>query len=167
MALEIERRFLLNGLPDLPYILTLRIRQGYLGEGEKRVRLRERASSCGGASWYLCKKSGQGLVREEKELPIDYGHFELLWPLFEECSLTKTRHVFNEGDDLNWEIDRFDGLDLPSGAPLVLMEVELPHPRYELSIPSSLSPFVIREVTEDPRWTNSSLARHGLPLDRP
>ncbi|MBU1239388.1 hypothetical protein KKF84_05525 [Myxococcota bacterium] len=163
MALEIERRFLLTSLPDVPWATFVRIRQGYLGEHPHEVRLREQTVSCCGASWVLCKKSGTGLVREETELPVTKAHFDMLWPLFQERSIEKTRHVYTTGDFLNWEVDLFEHLRLASGAPLIIMEVELPHPSYALTIPSELASLVLREVTGESQWLNTSLARHGLP----
>ena len=42
---------------------------------------------------------------------------------------------------------------------LVLAEVELPSAAMEPALPFWLRPFVLREVTGDPAWLNSSLAR--------
>ncbi len=68
--------------------------------------------------------------------------------------ITKNRYViFNQGH--RWEIDEFLG----NLAGLWLAEVELTSEFEEFQIP----PWVRQEVTEDPRYTNASLAKHGAP----
>ncbi len=92
------------------------------------------------------------MQRTEIEEPTTREVFELLWPLTEGCRVRKRRYVVREGD-LVWEIDEF--LDRE----LVLAEVELSHPAERPVLPDWLAPYVEREVTEDPRYTNLSLAR--------
>lgn len=46
--------------------------------------------------------------------------------------------------------------DQPPG--LVLAEVELPEARHPASPPAWLAPFIEREVTDDPRYTNRAIA---------
>jgi CYTH domain-containing protein len=54
-----------------------------------------------------------------------------------------------------WEVDRF--LDLP----VVLAECELGSADERLEMPAWLAPFVVREVTEEPAFRNSELARRA------
>jgi CYTH domain-containing protein len=70
--------------------------------------------------------------------------------------LRKRRYRVPQGD-LVWEIDQFLDRDL------VLAEVELPGPRSEVSIPEWLRPHILREVTEDPAYTNAHLASVPKP----
>ena len=57
--------------------------------------------------------------------------------------------------DFVWEIDEF--LDRE----LVLAEVELPTPATRPALPHWLADYVVREVTEDNRYTNYELAKSG------
>ena len=167
MAQEIERRFLLKHLPDLTWHATIRIRQGYIGDNAYEVRLRERAVSCGPVTCQLCRKEGTGLVREEHELDITPAHFAMLWPLAAARSLKKVRQIHSTGDLLAWEFDLFESLTRDDGSPLALLEVELPHPRYELTLLPEVLPLIEAEITGLPEWLNSSLAKNGLPTAVP
>jgi adenylate cyclase len=162
---EIERVFLLRGMPPLPPHAELwEIEQGYLpppGSGaDLEGRLRRQVE--GGATRHLLtRKRGLGIVRSEEEREISAEEFAKWWPRTEGRRLRKTRHrVAAEG--VIWEIDRFEGLEL------VLAEVELPDPRTPIEIPAWLAPLIVREVTEDPRYRNFELARRGglLPEER-
>lgn len=164
-SLEIERVFLLRGMPPLPPAEEVwEIEQGYLprtrtadGSGwtsEGRLR-RVRTGGC--TRCYLTRKQGEGLVREETEREIPEIEFEQRWGETSGRRLRKVRHRVRAEGCL-WEIDRF--LDLP----LVLAEVELPDVDAEVALPDWLSPWIVREVTEDPRYRNSALAfGGGLP----
>ena len=85
---------------------------------------------------------------------IDAATFEREWPRTEGMRLRKIRTRITEGDRV-WEIDRF--LDLP----VALAECELPAADAPLTIPPWLAPYVEREVTEEPAFRNSALARRA------
>ena len=53
---------------------------------------------------------------------------------------------------MTWEIDEFPDRNL------VMAEVELPSPSTEVTAPDWLRPHVVREVTDDPAYTNYRLA---------
>jgi CYTH domain-containing protein len=65
----------------------------------------------------------------------------------------KRRHTVRGSDDLVWEIDEFLDRDL------VLAEVELPSAETEFELPSWLSEALNREVTDDEKYSNLSLAQ--------
>ncbi|MCO5297353.1 MAG: CHAD domain-containing protein [Fimbriimonadaceae bacterium] len=149
--LEIERKFLLRAVPERAQSAPcVEIEQGYF-QAREGERLR-RTCQDGRVSWVRTWKRGEGLVREELEEPLDEREFERLWPLTEGWRLKKRRYFVQEGE-LKWEIDEFEGLDL------VLAEVELPSVDTEAAIPQWLADALVREVTGDPRYANSSLAR--------
>ena len=78
-AVEIERKFLLDALPDgLDTVRADRIEQGYLAIGADgvEVRVRRRAGTS-----TLTVKSAPGELRVEEEIPIDDRRFASLWPL--------------------------------------------------------------------------------------
>lgn len=161
--LEIERVFLLRGLPPLPPNAEAnRLQQGYLdaasGEASAGVeafmegRLRRWTRPDGSVACFHTVKRGRGIVREEIERTITEAEFEAAWPRTGERRIEKTRYRVREGD-LVWEIDRFDRL------PLVLAEVELPAADHPLETPPWLDGWIVREISEDPRYRNAELAR--------
>lgn len=156
MSLEIERRFLIPEIPAgwLEAAKAKPIRQGYLIIEEQRVlRVREKAGK-----YIMTVKSGFGLTRHEQEQLIDEELFAMLWPLTEGRRNIKTRHT-RDIDGLTFELDIF-AEDL---APLVMLEVEFAD---EAQARQFVPPaYCGREVTEDERYNNASLALFGLPED--
>ena len=148
--LEIERKYLLQSLPQFPATArSYRMDQGYFADEPGRVR-RTRAPD-GTVTYTHTVKKGVGLVREEIERELTADEFESLWPRTAGRRLTKTRTKVPE-DDLVWEIDDYDALDL------VVAEVELPTPDTKVAVPDWLAPHVIREVTGEPEYQNYELA---------
>lgn len=158
--LEIERAWLLRGEPSLPATRSsIHIEQGYmLGPDGVRhgARLRRAVDAAGGVQCTMTRKSGMGLVRQEEEHTLDATAFDDLWPQTLGRRLSKIRHIVPQGP-LRWEIDAFIGIDL------WLAEVELPSVDTVVEPPPWLAPWIVREVTEDPRYRNSALALRGLP----
>lgn len=161
MPAEIERVFLLRGLPDpMPAGEAWRIEQGYLPPAsgadptqlEGRLRRIERPD--GSVEFVHTVKRGLGLVREETERTIGREEFERHWPRTEGRRLRKVRTRIAHGHQV-WEVDRF--VDLP----VVLAECELDRPDEPVEMPAWLVPLVVREVTEEPAFRNSELARRA------
>jgi len=65
--------------------------------------------------------------------------------------LRKRRYLVSDGT-LVWEVDEF--LDRA----LVLAEIELPTANTEVTVPEWLAPSIVREVTDEPAFTNLRLA---------
>jgi CYTH domain-containing protein len=130
---------------------TVEIRQGWLPGERLRERLRQ-TDAPAGTHYERTVKLGMGIERIEIQEATTSRVFQALWPLTEGCRIHKRRHRVREGD-LVWEIDEF--LDRP----LWLAEVELTHADQEVAPPDWLAPFVERDVTDDPRYTNLKLAR--------
>jgi len=149
---EVERKYLLNGLPpaatDAP---SVEIDQGYL-PGERLIERLRRIHAAGGDELVRTVKEGSGLVRLEVEEAVAPEVFDGLWPLTEGLRIRKRRYRVADGD-LIWEIDQFLDRDL------VLAEVELPTAEAEAPIPDWLHPWIEREVTEDPGYGNFELSR--------
>lgn len=146
---EIERKFLLDGMPDDAGAATrTSLRQGYLAlDGDVEVRLRQAGERC-----TLTVKGGRGLVRLEEELDLDAPRFEALWPLTEGRRLEKTRYALPLAGGLLCELDEYHG----PLAGLLVAEVEFPSPAAAAAFapPSWLR----REVTGDDRYANRTLA---------
>ena len=152
--LEIERKYLLTGLPDsLKGTPSILIDQGWLPGKRIQERLR-RTRSVEGIRYYRTVKSGSGLVRSQVEERISRKAFQDLWPLTAHKRIRKRRYKVADGN-LTWEVDRFLDRDL------VLAEVELPTPDTEVSLPTWLEAFLVREVTDNIKYQNVNLARRA------
>ena len=153
LSYEIERKYLLRGQP--PRIVgapSLEIDQGYIPGDRIRERIR-RARDANNVWYYRTIKMGSGIQRIEIEEEATEAFFNAVWPLTLGRRVRKRRyHVDDNG--LLWEIDEF--LDRPS---LWLAELELTHADQSVAIPDWLAPFLEREVTDDPSYTNRALAR--------
>jgi CYTH domain-containing protein len=148
---EIERKFLLTGLPPLERAEgSVEIEQGYL-PGERLIERLRRIQSDHGVELVRTVKEGSGVTRLEVEEVVTPDVFARLWPLTEGRRLRKRRFRVADGN-LTWEVDKFLDRDL------VLAEVELPGELTEVRIPGWLQPHMDREVTEDSAYTNFRLA---------
>jgi CHAD domain-containing protein/CYTH domain-containing protein len=151
-GIEIERKYLLSGLP--PHALDSRseaIEQGWLPGTELVERLRH-VQSADGDAWYRTVKSGQGIQRIEIEERTTQPLFDALWPLTEQCRVRKRRYLVTNGT-ATWVVDQFLDRDL------VLAEIELPAPETPVEIPEWLKEYLVREVTTEPEYVNRALAR--------
>lgn len=155
-AEEIERKFLVSDLPDLTNARTEAIRQGYLTSPDDSVEVRIRQI---GENYFITRKSGSGLTREEHEAHIDGVAFSRLWPATAARRIEKTRWTAPLSDQWQFELDIFDGA--LSGLKLVEVEFENASAARAFVPPAWFG----REVTEDERFSNASLALHGL-VDR-
>jgi CHAD domain-containing protein/CYTH domain-containing protein len=149
---EIERKFLLTGLPPLEGARgPLEMEQGYL-PGERLVERLRRVRSDDGVELVRTLKEGSGLIRLEIEEAVTPEVFDRLWPLTEGRRLRKRRYRVAD-EDLTWEIDEFLDRDL------LLAEVEIPPGLLaDVEVPGWLLPYVEREVTEDSEYSNFRLA---------
>jgi CYTH domain-containing protein len=153
MTVEIERKFLLSALPRMPQALdVVEIDQGYIPGTNVLERLRRQRSRDGTVRYFRTVKLGSGLERLEFEDETDAQTFEHLWLLTEGQRLQKRRYMVPAGD-LTWEVDEF------TDRRLHLAEVELPERDTQVIVPDWLKPVVVRDVTDERRYTNRSLAR--------
>lgn len=117
--MEIERKYLMD-LSTLPFrkedFPCRSIEQGYLCTAPV-VRIRRDNDS-----YFLTYKSKGLMVREEYNLPLTESSYLHLREKIDGRLISKKRYVIPLGEDLNLELDVFEG-DL---APLVLGEVEFP-----------------------------------------
>ncbi len=151
-GVEIERKFLLPGLPpSMPAAETHEIAQGYL-PGERLIERLRRDRTKGTERFLRTVKVGAGVVRMEFEEETTRDLFDHLWPLTQGKRLVKRRHVV-ESPEHTWEIDEF--LDRA----LVVAEVELTDADAPVTIPDWLAACVEREVTGDREYLNVNLAR--------
>lgn len=154
MALEIERKFLVNGDFRSEVLEATRIVQGYLCSAPGRtVRIRTRDSKA-----YITIKGSAGITgftryEWEKEIPPEEAEELLL--LCEQTLIEKTRYLIKYGNHL-FEVDEFSG----ENAGLIIAEVELKSEDEYFEKPVWLG----EEVTGDIRYYNSYLS--GNPYSR-
>lgn len=158
MGTEIERRFRIDseayldaGLGEVKLLRKVMIWQGYVST-DPVVRVRITDSN---DAWLTIKGQG-GIQRSEWEYPIPLRDAQELFDLA--CRrnriLTKRRYKV-EFEGHVWDVDKFTG---PLQG-LWIAEIELRSPDELFARP----PWLRDEVTEDPRYSNVSLAEHGLP----
>jgi len=155
MPVEIERKFLVvNDAWRSSASVGQRFCQGYLAGGHGvTVRIRR----AGPQAFITVKGRAVGPARPEYEYPIPVEEAEqLLHDLCERPLLEKTRHEVLHAGHV-WEVDVFGG----PNAGLVLAEVELERPEEPFELP----PWVGEEVTFDPRYRSSELARSPWKKD--
>ena len=158
-GMEIERKFLLSGVPPtMRFARREPIRQGYLaldGDTEVRVRISTKGA-------VLTIKAGRGGVRVEEEIVLQARQAEALWELTDGRRVQKTRRRVRlagatTGADLQVEVDEYAGaLD-----GLVVAEVEFPDEGAARAFHPP--PWFGRELTDDWRYANRSLASDGMP----
>jgi CYTH domain-containing protein len=148
---EIERKYLLSALPPhVRDVQPLQIDQGWLPGAALRERLR-RTRDAGGERYYRTVKVGRGVVRVELEEETTAELWHALWEHTAPRRISKRRYPVREGGH-TWEIDEFVDRNL------VVAEIELPRADATPPLPDWLAPYVVREVTDEPGFTNFELA---------
>jgi CYTH domain-containing protein len=151
---EIERKFLVSNLNDCLQLHTnsKRIVQGYLSfDPARTVRLRKIDTKA-----FLTikgKSNVTGETRFEWEREIPENESIQLLDLCLGKIIRKTRYVIPHQSHL-FEVDVFSG----KYQGLVIAEVELSVADEKLDLPT----WIGKEVTGDPRYYNSDLAKKGL-----
>ncbi|MFN8022946.1 MAG: CYTH domain-containing protein [Acidimicrobiales bacterium] len=155
MGVEIERKFLVEGDGWRTGARASRIRQAYLVRAAGRsVRVRDED----GRITLTIKgpgDDGDPRRRAEFEYELPAADADGLFALCEPGTIDKTRHRVDVAGR-TWEVDEFHG----RLAPLVVAEIELgdgESPDAEVVLP----PWVGREVTDDPSYTNGALSRRA------
>ena len=149
MGEEIERKFLVHGERWRDGATGTLYRQGFLStEPERTVRVRV----AGERGWITVKGRTAGARRAEFEYEIPAADArEMLDTLCKRPLIEKVRYTVRAGGHV-WEIDVFQG----DNAGLVVAEIELEAEDEAFEKPS----WIGDEVTEDPRYFNSSLVEH-------
>ncbi len=152
MALEIERKFLVNleAWNDQQPITTssMDYYQGYLlTAAHTTIRVR----TAGPHAWITIKGPTEGASRLEYEYPIPLQDAQEMLQHFAAAVVCKTRHVIHYGGKC-WEVDIFRG----ENEGLIVAEIELQHEEETFALP----PWVDREVTGEEKYYNSRLSEH-------
>lgn len=150
MGLEIERKFLVKNASWRDAVEGRdAILQGYLTEsGSATVRVRVK----GERGFLTLKGATSGVTRSEFEYEIPVADARcMIETLSVLPTIDKVRHRVPVGDHV-WEVDVFSG----ENAGLVLAEIELTSEDESFVLPD----WAGTEVSGDPRYYNSNLARH-------
>ena len=162
-CLEIERKFLIR-MPDIQWLETAAqaadIVQTYLEKGEKGLsgRVRRRSGKNGTVFTHTEKRHISSMRREEYEREISEEEYRQLLLLADpkRRPVEKRRYVL-EYRGQNFEIDIY-----PFWNDRAIMEIELEDECQAVDFPPEID--IIKEVTEDKRYTNSSIARE-IPVE--
>lgn len=148
MPLEIERKFLVHHSKWNALVKPKGkiIRQGYLTDDEtKTIRVRVMDQS----AFITIKGRNTGATRSEFEYAIPLNDANEILNTLSQKEISKTRYEIIYDNKL-WEVDVFAG----SNEGLTVAEIELESEEEKINIPD----WVMKEVTEDPRYYNSNLA---------
>jgi adenylate cyclase len=150
MSIEIERKFLLanDSWKLSPGMKSKIYRQGYLSTVTKHtVRVR----TAGRKAFITIKGKRVGFSRSEFEYEIPFKDAQEMFELCEKPIIGKVRYIIKLHNVI-WEVDEYFG----ENEGLVVAEVELKTKDQKIDFPS----WIGEEVTEDPRYANSSLVRN-------
>jgi len=155
MGIEIERKFLVRNTDWKQNAQGVLYRQGYLSS-DKQCTVRVRIA--GDSAFVTIKGITTGISRLEFEYPIPLGDaVTMLDKLCAGALIEKTRYRIEHAGNI-WEVDEFAGAN--SG--LVLAEIELHDEAQAFEKPHWLG----EEVSGDPRYFNSNLAKFGLNREK-
>ena len=149
MGKEIERKFLVKGEAWKSLATGRRYRQGYLNSAKERtVRVR----TIDNRAFLTVKGPNTGITRSEfeYEIPLEDAR-AMLDTLAERPLIEKTRYKIASSGHV-WEVDEFEG----ENQGLVVAEIELSTEGESFEKPE----WIGEEVSDDPRYYNSSLVAH-------
>lgn len=156
---EIEKKFLIeypdiDMLESIPNCEKVEIIQTYLNsaEGEER-RIRQRGSKGNYIYFETCKIAITGLKRIEIEKRLSKDEYleKLMDADTSKRPVRKNRYCLMDGNQY-FEIDVY-----PFWKDKAIMEIELSDPNEEIRFPKIIK--VLKEVTDDIQYKNSSLAK--------
>ena len=160
-GMEIERKFMI-AMPSDDFLKSLdgtEIIQTYLlSECGATERVRKRGRDGNYVYTHTVKFKINNMSRREDEREISLEEYsELLKRADPERNIIeKQRYCYDYAGKL-WEIDVF-----PFWQDMAFMEIELESEQEEINFPPDIR--VLRELTDDKRYTNAALAKH-IPED--
>lgn len=160
-GMEIERKFMI-AMPDSAFLESLEctdIVQTYLlGEKGATERVRKRGSGDSFVYTHTIKYKISNISRREDEREISrMDYLKLLERADPERNVIEKKRYCYDYDGLTWEIDVF-----PFWQDKAFAEIELSSENQQIAFPPALH--VIRELTDDKRYTNAALAKQ-IPED--
>jgi len=158
-VVEHERRWLCREPPPESVVLSEKIVDLYIARS--RLRLREARPIDGRpARLRLSRKADvDARTRLVTSIYLTEDEFAVLAASLPGRRLEKLRHRLLSPPGIVQSVDEFLG-ELKG---LMMLEAEFDRP--ELTGAFAVPDFVLREVTDDPRYTGGHLVRHGLPKE--
>ena len=146
--MEIERRWLVNGWPQLESSTVIFMDQGYFAT-RPAVRVRREALEGGPCQYIVCFKGKGTLVREEIELSVTAEQYQALAGLLTGPMIQKEQHRYPLPGGLTLEVNQVDK-DLDTG--FFYAEVEFPDEEAARAWnpPAELAAYLSRETTGQP-----------------
>ena len=157
--LEIERKFLIDGFPDLPAQRCAQTEQGYLCHPPV-VRIR-RTTEQGVDRYILCFKGKGTLVRSEMEMTLTAEQYDTLYQMLAEPTVRKDYRTYVLPDGHILECSHVD-----SGEPTAFWYAEVEFASESDAVQFIPPSFLGREVTEDPAFTMSAYAKRKAQITR-
>ena len=160
-GMEIERKYMI-AMPDAGFLESVgctEIVQTYLvGEKGSTERVRKRGKKGEYVYTHTIKYKISNMSRREDEREISEAEYlELLKRADpERNTIEKRRYCYNYAGAM-WEIDVF-----PFWQDKAFIEIELESETQAIDFPPEIR--IIRELTDDKRYTNAALAKH-IPED--
>lgn len=157
MGLEIERKFLVVKELWRPPVAGEKLVQGYIAADGHNLSVRVRIA--GTQAWLNLKGRINDISRHEYEYLIPLNDAQELLNTFAGSIVEKIRYKLDYAGVV-WEVDEFLG----DNAGLLVAEIELDSETQQFSKP----PWLGKEVSSEPRYLNTSLAKlpFSLWLDR-
>ena len=151
MANEIERKFLVDEMPELSSSIKKEIiKQAYLrrgaGKGEPTVRIRQ----LGDKGYITIKGDKIGITQSEYEYEIPVKDAQEMFALCEPGKIEKIRYYIQHGNHVI-ELDVFGG----ENDGLIIAEIELESETDVVEIPEWFG----KEVTTDSNYSNAALSK--------
>lgn len=157
MPQEIERKFLVEH-QDWKKKSGAQVRditQGYISKSKKHtVRVRLSVDDTTQEAFLTIKGPQHGITRAEYEYAIPYEDGVELLQMCDGNLIQKTRYTFLYKKKQRWEVDVFHG----KHEGLAIGEIELESEDTPVTLPW----WILLEVTNDKRYTNSYLSAHPI-----
>lgn len=153
MGLEIERKFLVVKELWRPPVAGEKLVQGYIAADGHNLSVRVRIA--GTQAWLNLKGRINDISRHEYEYLIPLNDAQELLNTFAGSIVEKIRYKLDYAG-LVWEVDEFLG----DNAGLLVAEIELDSEAQQFSKP----PWLGKEVSSEPRYLNTSLAKLPFSL---
>ena len=109
IPMEIERKFWIDTLPDLPEERRSDVYQGYLCTEPVELRIRKRVEAGGETVYQICVKSIGKLSRHEVETELSRAQFEELESMLDKPLIHKEFHAYRLSDGHLLECSIVDG----------------------------------------------------------
>ena len=154
---EVERRWILPKVPKIQLPQAKKIRQGYLyvdGRGELRIRETDNRHTMAVKG----KDGVGGILRREFDRPIPAWVFDHLWPGTEGRQIFKDRYPIPYREHL-LELDLYH--ERNQGHVKLECEFGTNEDPDDFTLPNWAAD--AREVTDDSRYNDQSVALHGVP----